>query len=152
MQKLLKEASTDLSLADLLDKGDVSETEYVEALQTSCSGSVVVLKPELGECCTNNYNPAVMLTWQANMVRFVLNAYACVMYVASNIMKTERAMGDQVAAEARMDELKTQLRKVGSAFLTHRESECTRTCVSHTVLTYERVEQMCCFCQYQPQT
>ena len=27
----------------------------------------------------------------------------------------------QVAAEARTDELKTQLRKVGSAFLTHRE-------------------------------
>ena len=54
----------------------------------------------------------------------MLNAYACVMYVASYIMKTERAMGEllkQVAAEARTDELKTQLRKVGSAILTHRE-------------------------------
>ena len=39
-------------------------------------------------------------------------------------MKTERSMGEllkRVAAEARTDELKTQLRKVGSAFLTHRE-------------------------------
>ena len=57
-------------------------------------------------------------------IQFVLNAYACVMYVASYIMKTERAMGEllkRVAAEARTDELKTQLRKVGSAFLTHRE-------------------------------
>lgn len=56
--------------------------------------------------------------------QFVLNAYACVMYVASSIMKTERSMGEllkRVAAEARTDELKTQLRKVGSAFLTHRE-------------------------------
>ena len=54
----------------------------------------------------------------------MLNAYACVMYVASYIMKTERSMGEllkHVAAEARTDELKTQLRKVGSAFLTHRE-------------------------------
>ena len=66
-----------------------------------------------------------MLAWQANMdIQFVLNAYACVMYVASYIMKTERSMGEllkHVATEARTDELKVQLRKVGSAFLTHRE-------------------------------
>ena len=39
-------------------------------------------------------------------------------------MKTERSMGEllkRVAAECRTDELKSQLRKVGSAFLTHRE-------------------------------
>ena len=41
VQKLLKEASTDMSLADLLDKADVSETDYVEALENSCIGSVV---------------------------------------------------------------------------------------------------------------
>ena len=58
------------------------------------------------------------------MVQYVLNAYACVMYVASYIMNTDRAMGQllkQVAAEAITDELKQQLRKVDSAFLTHRE-------------------------------
>ena len=46
------------------------------------------------------------------------------MYVASYIMKTERAMGEllkQVAAETRTEELKVQMHKVGSAFLTHRE-------------------------------
>ena len=51
-------------------------------------------------------------------------AYACIMYVASYIMKTERSVGEllkHVAPEARTDELKTQLRKVGSAFLSHRE-------------------------------
>ena len=47
-----------------------------------------------------------MLAWQAKMdVQFVLNAYACIMHVYSLIY----------------DELKSQLRKVGSAFLTHRE-------------------------------
>ena len=125
VQKFLKESSTDLSLADLLDRADVSETDCVEALETSCTCNVVVLKRELGECFINNYNPAVLLAWQANMdVQFVLNAYACVMYVASYIMKTERAMGEllkRVAAEARTYELETKLRKIGSAFLTHRE-------------------------------
>ena len=46
------------------------------------------------------------------------------MYVASYIMKTDRAMGvllKRVASEARTEELKSQMRKVGSAFLTHRE-------------------------------
>ena len=51
-------------------------------------------------------------------------AYACVMYVASYIMKTGRAMGvllKQVAAEVRTDELRAQLHKIGSAFLDHKE-------------------------------
>ena len=40
------------------------------------------------------------------------------------MMKTEKAMGEllkQVAHEAKTDELKEQMKKVGSAFLTHRE-------------------------------
>ena len=56
---------------------------------------MVVLKRETCECFINNYNSSVMLAWQANMdLQFVLNAYACVMYVASYIMKTDRAMGE----------------------------------------------------------
>ena len=46
------------------------------------------------------------------------------MYVASYIMKTDRSMGvllKRVASEARTEELKSQIKKMGSAFLTHRE-------------------------------
>ena len=125
VQKLIAEGNTDMSLDDLLEKAEVSETEYTQALEVSSKGNVVVLRREPNECSVNNYNPSVMLAWQANMdIQFVLNAYACVMYVASYIMKTERSMGEllkRVATEARTDELKVQLRKVGSAFLTHRE-------------------------------
>ena len=125
VQKLITEGNTDMSLDDLLDKAEVSESEYTQALEVSSKGNVVILRREPNECSVNNYNPSVMLAWQANMdIQFVLNAYACVMYVASYIMKTERSMGEllkRVAAEARTDELKVQLRKVGSAFLTHRE-------------------------------
>ena len=125
VQKLIADGNTELSLSELLDKAEVTDQEYIDALEVSTNGNVVVLKREPGECCINNYNPSVLLAWQANMdIQFVLNAYACVMYVASYIMKTERSMGEllkRVAAETRTDELKTQLRKVGSAFLTHRE-------------------------------
>ena len=89
------------------------------------SGSVVVDRRKPSECNINNYNPHVLLAWQANMdMQYVLNAYACVMYVASHIMKTDRAMGEllrRVANETRTEDLKTQMKKVGAAFLTHRE-------------------------------
>ena len=131
VQKLITEGNTDMSLNDLLAKAEVTENEYTNALGVACSGNVVLLQRKPNECCVNNYNPYVMLAWQANMdIQFVLNAYACVMYVASYIMKTERSMGEllkMVAAECRTDELKGQLRKVGSAFLTHREVSTQET-------------------------
>ena len=118
VQKVIAEGNADLSLTELLDRADVTETEYVDALETSCTGNIIVLHREPHECCINNYNSSVMLAWQANMdIQFVLNAYACIMYVASYIMKTERSMGEllmQVAAEAITDELKTQLREVSA--------------------------------------
>ena len=84
-----------------------------------------MLKCEPNECCVSNYNASVMLAWEANMdLQFVLNAYACVIYVASYIMKTDRAMGEIlmcVASEVRTQELRAQIRKVGSAFLSHRK-------------------------------
>ena len=88
MQKLIAEGNTGLSLTELLNKADVTETEYV--LETSCTGNIVILQCEPHEFCINNYNPSVMLPWQANTdIQFVLNAYACIMYVASYFMKTE---------------------------------------------------------------
>ena len=92
----------------------------------SSKGSVVVLKREPNERNVNNYNGPVTLAWQANTdIQYVLNAYACVMYVASYIMKKDRAMGQllkHLASEARIEQLLLkQLRKVGSTFLTHRE-------------------------------
>ena len=77
---------------------------------------VVILKRKPSECNINNHNASVMLAWQANMdIQYVLDAYACVMYVASYILKTEKSMGEllkHVAAEARTEELKMQMREV----------------------------------------
>ena len=125
VHKVLADGHTDLSLNEILIRAKVSPNEYTEALEVSSKGCVVVLQRQPNEININNYNAPVTLAWQANTdIQFVLNAYACIMYVASYIMKTDRAMGvllKQVAAEARTDELKQQMRKVGSAFLTHRE-------------------------------
>ena len=125
VHKVLADGNSELSLDEILVKADIGLDEYTKALEVSSKGSVVVLKRQPNECNVNNYNTSVTLAWQANTdIQYVLNAYACVMYVASYIMKTDRAMGQllkRVASEARTDELKKQLRKVGSTFLTHRE-------------------------------
>ena len=87
----------------------------MKALQVTKGGNVVLLKREPNEQNINNYNASVMLAWQANMdIQYVLDAYACVMYVASYIMKTEKSMGvllKQVADEVRTDELRNTAEK-----------------------------------------
>lgn len=57
-------------------------------------------------------------------IQFILDPYACVMYIASYMLKSERSMGEllkQVSKESRGDEIKTQLRRLGSTFLNHHE-------------------------------
>ena len=125
VRKVLPDCDDNASL-DVLSKAGVDRSEYVQALEVTNSGTVVLLKREPREQNINNYNASVMLAWQANMdIQFILNAYACVMYVASYIMKTEKAMGvllKQVAAEVRTEELRTQLKKIGSAFFESQRS------------------------------
>ena len=104
----------------------MASDDYQNALSVFNNGSVVVLKRKPKECNINNYNlPVLTHSMQANMdLQYVLNAYACVMYVVSYIMKTDHAMGEllkRVTYETRTEELKVQMKKDGSAFLTHRE-------------------------------
>ena len=125
VRQVLPDCDPTVTIDDVLTRASVDREVYIEALQVTKAGNVIVLKREPIEQKVNNYNASVMLAWQANMdIQYVLDAYACVMYVASYIMKTEKSMGvllKQVAAEVRTDELRTQLRKIGSAFLDHRE-------------------------------
>ena len=125
VRKELIDGNVDVSIEQLLNNAKVPVRHYEKALEISTKGNAIVLKHEPKECKINNYNPNFMLAWQANMdIQYVLNAYACVMYVASYMLKSERAMGEllrNVAKKNRTDEMKLQLRKVGSAFLTHHE-------------------------------
>ena len=110
--KVRNALADDLTLDETLLKADVTPENYVSALHVSNKGSVVVLKREPCESNINNYNASVMLAWQANMdIQFILNPYACVMYVASYMMKTEKAMSEllkQTLHEARTEDLKQQ--------------------------------------------
>ena len=112
VRKVLSDKTNEsLSLSEVLSAGIVTHSDYFETLKVFAKRSVAVLKREPSECNINNYDTLVVLAWQANMdLQYVLNAYACIMYVASYIMKTDRAMSELV----------------GSAFLTHREGSARK--------------------------
>ena len=57
-------------------------------------------------------------------IQFVTDAYACVMYIASYMIKNEKGMSEllkQVGKESRTEDITKQLRRLGSAFLYNRE-------------------------------
>ena len=60
----------------------------------------------------------------------VYYAYACVMYIASYMMKNEKGMSEllkQVGNESRTEDITEQLRRLGSAFLHNREVSAQET-------------------------
>ena len=117
--------STHTSVDELLHKASVTIDDYTKALSISRTGSAVILQRKPREVRVNNYNPAVLTAWEANMdIQYVVNAYACVMYVASYVMKAEKGMSEllkRTACEIDCENVRSQLRKVGSVFLTNRE-------------------------------
>ena len=115
LYKVLSETKEcDLTLDEALSKANVDKVLYHQALQVSTKGAMIVLKRKPRDSCVNNYNPVCLRAWKANIdIQFVLNAYACTMYVASYMMKAEKAMGQllkQVAEDHRTDDLRTKLK------------------------------------------
>ena len=121
----LMEEKEDLSLAELLDKVHVSREKYQDALSLSTTGSVIVIQRDSKEKFINSFHKDILYLWRANMdFQFVTDAVSAVMYVCSYMMKSDAAMGEllkAVSRECRRDDVRTQMRKLGNAFLRKRE-------------------------------
>ena len=144
VRKQLLQGNTDISLEELFACANVNSVDYEQAVRTTARGNKVVLRRNPCECNISNYNPSVMLAWQANMdIQYVMDAYACVMYVASYIMKHEKSMGEllkNVANKVRDEELSTQLRKGRHSFSNSQRGRCPRSCVQAVVYAQEAFE------------
>ena len=125
VKEMMAESEDNISTHDLLQKVGVSNIEYTKALKTSKSGMHVILKREPSSQWINSYNTSVLKTWHANIdIQYIVDPYACIMYVTSYMMKSERAMSDllcKVAKECDSTGVREQLRKLRSTFLNHRE-------------------------------
>ncbi|XP_072023189.1 uncharacterized protein [Amphiura filiformis] len=112
---------------DVLCLAGIGQDEFEQALETLSKRQTMYLKRRLEDQWINNYNPDLIRCWNGNMdIQYVLDPYACVMYIVSYITKSEREMGDLLrnaqkeAGQGNNDAIQ-QLRKLGSIYLQNRE-------------------------------
>ena len=90
----LKEGE-DITFDQLLTNLEVSEKDYILAIRSSLNRPTIFLERKPNELRVNNYNPAYLSAWRANMdVQFILDVYACAMYIVSFISKAQKGMKD----------------------------------------------------------
>ena len=118
----LKEGE-DITFEELLLKLNVTENDYKLAIRSSLNAATIFLKRKPSELRINNYNSTCMKAWRANMdIQFVLDVYACAMYIVSYISKAQKGMSEllrQASIEARKgnSSIKQQVRDIGNKFL-----------------------------------
>lgn len=114
-------------LSQTLEKLKLSEQQYILAIRSSLKAPTIFLKRTPDELRINNYNAACLSAWRANMdIQFVLDVYACAVYIVSYISKAQKGMSDLLRTayeEARMrnSNVKQQVRDIGNKFLNNVE-------------------------------
>ena len=105
----------------------ISHSQFENALSNLANRNMVYLKRHSQEAWVNNYNPHLIRCWNGNMdIQYVLDPYAAAKYMLSYLTKSEREMGDLLrnaqreAREGNVDAI-TELKKLGSVYLQHRE-------------------------------
>ena len=149
-----KDFDSNISFEDTMALAGVDESQYHKALAVCKSGKKIVLRRAIDELWTNYYNPDILKTWKANMdLQYIVDAYSCVMYVASYVLKSERAMSETLKAAAKeceTEEISVQLRKVGRAFLTHREVSCQESAYRLLSIPMKKSSKMVIFVNTNP--
>ena len=77
----------DRSVQDLLnDILQLSLEDYIKCIRSSLRGPRVFLRRKPSDIRVNAYNSVLLQVWAANIdIQFVLDPYACAMYIASYI-------------------------------------------------------------------
>ncbi|CAB4032890.1 ATP-dependent DNA helicase PIF1 [Paramuricea clavata] len=118
-----KPKGKDITFDQLLEELDISEHEYILVIRSSLNCPTIFLKRSPNELRINNYNSACLHAWRANMdIQFVLDVYACAMYIVSYISKAQKGMSEllrKACAEAKEGNanIKQQVRDIGNKFL-----------------------------------
>ena len=86
----------------------------------------------------NNYNKSILLAWRANMdIQYILDAYACIVYIINYITKKEGNMAravNKAEKESYDKNAKIKTRKIGNAILHNQEVSAEEA--AHYLLGY----------------
>ena len=89
-------SDTDLdsvTIQDFFNELFVTEEQYVSALRSCINRPTIFLKRNLNEIRINAYNETILHLWKANMdLQYILDPYACAVFVISYIGKSQRGM------------------------------------------------------------
>ena len=125
IRSLLNSINADktMTFVDFLEKLGLSEQKYTKALRLSLKHTTLLLKRSPSEIRINCYNPHLLKAWQANMdIQFVLDPYACAVYILSYITKGQRGMSKllrKACEEAKEGNknIVNKVRHIGNKFL-----------------------------------
>ena len=116
-------ADETMTFAEFLEKLDLTEQQYIKAIRLTLKHSTLLLKRSPCEIRINCYNPHLLKAWRANMdIQFVLDPYACAVYILSYITKGQRGMSKLLckACEEAKESNKNvvgKVRHIGTKFL-----------------------------------
>nr|XP_034322337.1 uncharacterized protein LOC117688395 [Crassostrea gigas] len=125
--KIQNEDEQILTTEKLFEDLSLTQEQYEEAHNMLSSKRSIILKRCPNEVWTNQYNRCLLKSWDANMdIQFVLDAFSCIVYIVSYISKSEREMGmllkqTKLEAEEGNYDARQTMKKIGSAYLHHRE-------------------------------
>ena len=101
---------------------NLTEEEFIKCIRSTLNSAKVFLERKPENVRVNLYNENVLNGWQANIdVRFILDPYACAMYIVSYISKSQRGMSSLMHAAAKKArnanlDIKRQVRHTGNDF------------------------------------
>lgn len=99
----LKEGKS-ITFDELLCNLNVTEENYKLALRSSLSSPTVFFKREPSELRINNHNASCLHdAWGANMdIQFILDVYACAVYIVSYISKAQKGTSQLLRKEKKI--------------------------------------------------
>ena len=112
----------DITFEQLLLNLNASEETHLLAIRSTFISTTLFLKRQPNELrINNNYNGSCLSAWRANMdIQFVVDVYACAMYIVSYISKAQKGISEILRAAC--DEawrightsIKQQVRDIGN--------------------------------------
>ncbi|CAB3991404.1 Hypothetical predicted protein [Paramuricea clavata] len=116
-------ADETMTFDQFLEKLNLSEHQYLKAIRLSLKHNTLLLKRSPAEIRINCYNPNLLRAWKANMdIQYVLDPYACAVYILSYITKGQRGMSKllrKACEEAKEGNknIVNKVRHIGNKFL-----------------------------------
>ena len=157
IQEHLIKLETDITFDEFLEELGLSEDDYIMALQTSLKTEKIFLKRRPLENRINPYMKDLLGVWKANHdIQFVLDAYACAVYIVSYINKSAKGMSQLMAEackEARKGNksLKESVRHIGNKFLNATEVSAQEAAYLILQLSMSSKSRKCEFLSTSPQ-